>query len=122
MDLLEYECPNSWQKEIVKQGFDKTNANIPTFCEFCERQEKCESIDPHNHNNHNNNSPDKAQKGWKNKNSKKRRATCDNSSDEESHNIEQLNNQLKKVTFQLNQDSDSERQPGREPFHPTFRY
>jgi hypothetical protein len=199
LDLLEYGCPNSWQKEMVKQGFDTTNATIPTFCEFCERIEKCESIDPHNHsnNNNNNNSPDKAQKGRKNKynnkrkdkdssedgsqtrkkqknsfwcmqhgdnsthntnkceyiksqlkrlkgtyeaqhpskrkefkqkqelqmligeiadkavkkvneNNKKRRAACDNSSDEESHNIEELNNQLKKVTFQMNQDSDSE--------------
>jgi hypothetical protein len=198
LDLLEYGSPNSWQKEMVKQGFDVTNATIQTFCEFCERQEICEATNPHNPSKtkNDNNHPDKFQKGKngkksfkrkdqasddgfktrkKSKNSfyclqhgensthntnkcdyiksqltrlngtfqaqhpskrkefkqkqelqmligeiadkavkkvnekhKKRRATHDSSSDEEAHNIEELNNQLKQVTFKMDQDSDSE--------------
>ena len=41
-----------------------------------------------------------------NKSNKKRRATHDSSSDEESYNVEELNNQLKKVSFQMTKKTD----------------
>jgi hypothetical protein len=200
LDILEFGIPNSWKKEMVKQGFDITTKTIQEFVEFCERLEICEAINPipTNINRKDNNHPDKSQKGKKgnknnnkrkdptsedggykgrkrqkgafyclqhgensthttnkcefiksnlnrlngtfqaqhpskrkefkqkqelqmligeiadkavkkvNDNSKKRAARADNSSDEESHNIEKLNTELKKVTFRMEAESDSE--------------
>jgi hypothetical protein len=196
LDLLEFGTPNSWKKEMVKQGFAFTTKTIQEFVEFCERLEICEATNPTltNNNRNDNNHPDKSQKGKRGtksykrkdqasedgsqkykkaknsfwfmqhgensthntnkceyiksqlkrlngtynaqhpskkkefkkkqelqmligdiadkavkkvaKDNKKRRAKDDSSSEEEEyHNIEQLNNQLKKVTFQMEQDN-----------------
>jgi hypothetical protein len=69
LDLLKNGIPNSWKKEMLKQGFDITQKSIQEFVEFCERLEICEATNPtpqnNNNNRNNNNHPDKSQKGKK---------------------------------------------------------
>ena len=46
LDLMEFGIPASWQRELVKIGFDPTNHTIQEFQEFCERMELTETLDP----------------------------------------------------------------------------
>jgi hypothetical protein len=65
LDLLENGIPNSWKKEMLKQGFDITEKSIQEFVEFCERLEICEATNPVITKRNDNNHPDTAQKAKK---------------------------------------------------------
>ena len=42
VDMLEFGCPPSWQKEMILQDFDTTTATVKQFVDFCERLELVE--------------------------------------------------------------------------------
>ena len=44
LDIAEFGTPNSWQKQMVVQGFDPVNNTVSAFVEFCERLEQTESF------------------------------------------------------------------------------
>jgi hypothetical protein len=46
LDLLEYGCPNSWQKAMMIQDFDPVEHTISEFTQFCERLENTEDRTP----------------------------------------------------------------------------
>jgi len=45
VDMLEFGCPPSWQKEMILQDFDTTTATVKNFVEFCERLELVEGFE-----------------------------------------------------------------------------
>ncbi len=42
LDLLEFGCPNSWQKAMLLQDFDPVDHTVQEFVRFCERLESTE--------------------------------------------------------------------------------
>ena len=40
VDIMEFGCPVTWQKQMVLQDFDVTASSIPEFVAFCERLER----------------------------------------------------------------------------------
>lgn len=44
-DLLEFGCPNSWQKHMLMQNFDPLLHSVNELVEFCERMEQVEAVD-----------------------------------------------------------------------------
>ena len=42
LEVLEFGCPNSWQKQMVLQDFDPMEHTVQEFTRFCERIEKTE--------------------------------------------------------------------------------
>ena len=45
VDILEFGCPPTWQKEMIIQNFDVTAASISEFVDFCERLEMAKKIE-----------------------------------------------------------------------------
>ena len=45
VDMLEFGCPPSWQKEMILQDFDTTTATVKELVDFCERLELVEELD-----------------------------------------------------------------------------
>ena len=44
VDMLEFGCLPSWQKEMILQDFDTTTATVKEFVDFCERLELLEEL------------------------------------------------------------------------------
>ncbi len=42
LEILEFGCPNSWQKQMLLQDFDPMEHNVQEFVRFCERIENTE--------------------------------------------------------------------------------
>lgn len=42
LDILEFGCPNAWQKQMLLQNFDPMEHSIQEFVQFCERVELTE--------------------------------------------------------------------------------
>ena len=45
MDILEFRCMPSWQKDMILQNFDVTTTSIADFVEFCEPLEMAQCFD-----------------------------------------------------------------------------
>ena len=50
LEHLEFAVPNSWQKQMVLQGFNTLERSVDDFIEFCERLEFSEQVYDSSHN------------------------------------------------------------------------
>ena len=71
IDILLYAIPNSWKKEMDKQGFDIDRATPQQVVDICEQIEASESHDSNGSNNNNNKSKSNEKNGKSNKKAKK---------------------------------------------------
>lgn len=55
VDLMEFGIPRTWQRAMVLQDFDPTDASIQDFIAFCERMERVELADGGHSTSNNNN-------------------------------------------------------------------
>ena len=44
LEIMQYAIPNSWNKEMRRQGFDPLQNSLKKFIDFCERQEESEGF------------------------------------------------------------------------------
>ena len=52
VDMLEFGCPPTWQKEMILQDFDATTATVSEFVDFFERLELVENLSKEPSRNH----------------------------------------------------------------------
>ena len=48
MDILEFACPNEWQKQMRLQDFDTSTSTPSDLQDFCENLEELEALEEHN--------------------------------------------------------------------------
>ena len=93
LEIFQYAIPNSWNKEMRRQGFDPLKQSLKEFIDFCERQEESEGFedkaspskkkkDTTRHKSDNRGSTDKSNNGYQ----KAKHSYCKNHGPNNTHN------------------------------------